>query len=41
MHVADIKDPFVPMPLSKLSYSLADERERIDMLIDKIHSMYT
>ena len=39
--VGDVEDPFVPLPLSKLSFQLETERERLDALIDKVYNMYT
>lgn len=30
----------MPLPLSKLSYDVRDEREKLDLLLDKIYNMY-
>jgi hypothetical protein len=41
LNVGDTTHPFVPLPLNKLSYQLQDERERLDLLIDKVYNMHT
>ena len=42
LHVADIDDPFAPLPRSRLMMNVTDDRERIDALLDKlIHLYYT
>ena len=39
--VADITDPFVPLPKSKLMLNLVEDRERIDTFLDKLLVMHT
>ena len=38
--VGDSDDPFAPLPAEKLMLKLVDEREQIDLLIDKLYNMY-
>jgi len=41
LHVGEVEDPFVPFPLNRLMMDIVKDRENIDILIDKIFSMYT
>ena len=34
--VSDVQDPFVPLPKDKLMLNLANDRERIDIFLDKL-----
>lgn len=38
--VADINEPFVPLPLSKLAYNINNSRNLIDFQIEKLNSWY-
>ena len=40
MHVGDVESPFIPLPHNKLLMDLAVDRERIDILIEKISQMW-
>jgi hypothetical protein len=40
LHVGDVENPFIPLPQNKLLLDLNDDRERIDLLIDKISNMW-
>jgi hypothetical protein len=39
--VGDITDPFVPLPKDKLMLKVVDDRERIDVFLDKLLVMHT
>jgi hypothetical protein len=39
--VGDTADPFVPMPKEKLMLKLVDEREKIDIFLDKLLNLHT
>ena len=41
LQVGDTKDPFVPLPLHKLAFNVSEERERLDIAIDKIYNMFS
>lgn len=41
MHVGEVDDPFIPLPLSKLMMDIVKDRDQIDNVIDKIYNMYT
>jgi len=41
MHVGEVDDPFIPVPLKKLMMDIVIDRERIDIVIDKIFNMYS
>jgi len=41
MHVGEVEDPFIPLPLSRLMMDVLEDRELIDTVIDKIYNMYT
>ena len=41
LHVGDVDDPFVPLPLSKIMMDVLQDRERLDIVIDKIYNMYS
>jgi len=38
--VGDIDDPFMPLPASKMQMNLEKDRERIDLLLDKLFNTY-
>jgi len=38
--VSDVDEPFVPYPKEGLMVNLKDDRERIDIFIDKLLGMY-
>ena len=38
--VGDVSDPFVPYPKEGLMLNLVEDRERIDMFLDKLITMY-
>jgi hypothetical protein len=40
MHVGDVESPFIPLPHNRLLMDLAVDRERIDILIEKISQMW-
>jgi Sec23/Sec24 trunk domain len=39
--VSDIQDPFVPLPREKLMFRLLEDRERIDIFLDKLLNLHT
>ena len=39
--VGDIQDPFVPLPKEKLMLKLVEDRERIDIFLDKLANLHT
>lgn len=39
--VGDINDPFVPLPKEKLMLKVIEDRERIDVFLDKLLNMHT
>ena len=39
--VGDINDPFVPLPKEKLMLKVVEDRERIDLFLDKLLVMHT
>ena len=39
--VGDVQEPFVPLPFSKLMLNVAEDREQLESLIDKIYNMYS
>jgi protein transport protein SEC24 len=39
--VGDINDPFVPLPKEKLMLKVIEDRERIDVFLDKLLVMHT
>jgi len=41
LQVGDILDPFVPLPLAKLSYDVRADKDKLELLIDKIYNMYS
>lgn len=41
MFVADVEDPFIPLPLSKIMMDLSQDRDKIDAIIDKITNLFT
>lgn len=41
MHVGEVDDPFIPLPLSRLMMDVTNNRESIDIVIDKIYNMFT
>lgn len=41
LQVGDVETPFIPLPQSKLMMDIADERDRIDIVLDKIYNMVT
>jgi hypothetical protein len=41
MHVGEVDDPFIPLPLSRLMMDITQNREQIDIVIDKIYNMFT
>lgn len=41
LQVGDTKDPFVPLPLDRLCFDSTEERDRLDIVIDKIYNMFT
>jgi hypothetical protein len=38
--VNDVEDPFVPLPIDAVKLSVIDDRERIDIFLDKLITMY-
>jgi hypothetical protein len=38
--VNDVEDPFVPLPPEAVMLSVLDDRERIEVFLDKLISMY-
>ncbi len=38
--VGDIQDPFVPFPKEKLMMKVVEEREKIDIFLDKLLSFH-
>ena len=41
MYVGDLNDPFVPLPKEKLMLKLVDDREKIDIFLDKLLNLHT
>ena len=41
MWVGDIADPFVPLPKEKLFLRLVEDREKIDIFLDKLLNLHT
>ena len=41
LHVGDVKDAFIPLPLSKLMLDIHKDRERLNAVIDKVISMFS
>lgn len=41
LHVGEVDDPFIPLPLSRLLLDIVKDREKIDTVIDKIFNMFT
>ena len=41
MYVGDIADPFIPLPKEKLMLKLVDDREKIDIFLDKLLNFHT
>jgi hypothetical protein len=41
LHVGDVESPFIPLPHNKLLLDLSEDRERIDILIEKISQMWS
>ena len=39
--VGEIVDPFIPFPREKLLLKLVDDREKIDIFLDKLLNMHT
>jgi hypothetical protein len=39
--VGEIQDPFVPFPRERLVYKVVEDRERIDVFLDKLLNMHT
>jgi hypothetical protein len=39
--VGDIEDPFVPLPKEKLMLRLVEDREKIDIFLDKLPNYHT
>jgi hypothetical protein len=39
--VGDINDPFVPLPKEKLMLKVIEDRDRIDVFLDKLLNMHT
>lgn len=39
--VGDTDDPFVPAPFESLMYHVTEEREQLDIFIDKLYNMYS
>lgn len=40
MHVGEVDSPFVPLPVHKLMMDVGKDRERIDVVVDKIYNMF-
>jgi len=40
LHVGDLENAFIPLPQNKLLFDLTDDRERIDILIEKLTVMW-
>lgn len=40
IHVGEVDDPFIPLPLSRLMMDVYKDREHIDIVIDKIYNIY-
>ena len=41
LHVGDIKDAFIPLPLSRLMLDVVKDRDRLNTVLDKVISMYS
>ena len=41
LHVGDVESPFIPLPHNKLLLDLTVDRERIDILIEKVSQMWS
>ncbi len=41
LHVGEVDDPFIPLPLNRLLLDIGKDREKIDTVIDKIFNMFT
>jgi hypothetical protein len=41
LNVGDINNPFVPLPFTKLMLNVANDKSRLESLIDKIYNSYT
>ncbi len=39
--VGDVSDPFVPFPKERLIMNVAEDREKIDMFLEKIITLHT
>jgi hypothetical protein len=39
--VGDIQDPFVPLPKEKLLLRIVEDREKIDLFLDKLLNLHT
>jgi hypothetical protein len=39
LHVGEVDDPFIPLPVQKLMMEIVNDREKIDVVIDKIYNM--
>lgn len=38
--VGDINDPFVPFPRERIMMNVAEDREKIDMFLDKVVTLH-
>jgi hypothetical protein len=41
VYVGDLNDPFIPLPKEKLMLKLVDDREKIDIFLDKLLNLHT
>ena len=39
LQVGDVETPFIPLPMSKLMMDVYHERDKIDVVLDKIYNM--
>jgi hypothetical protein len=41
LQIGDVEDPFAPLPASKLQLNLAQDREKIDTILDKLYNAHS
>ena len=41
IYVGDLIDPFVPLPKEKLMMKVVEDREKIDIFLDKLLNLHT
>ena len=40
LNVSDVNNAFVPLPFEKLVFNIANDKQRLDNLLDKIYNFY-